>query len=962
MLNLKKGLALVLAAATAFTFAPVSTLTASAAATTSDDGYTKSTGIDSVDFTSFSLKNDSTDKKTIILKEHDDKSSDGTKVKGYRIQIQRAVDKDDSTKYTSVIDVTGAGPTDYDSHIANNDSFTSTVTPDTTWGDTSGTNSSWQPNDYTFVENKDGYNPNLTTTQTAASATLYRINGAYVTFKFDQTNYTAANTNDTSFKVTVYALDSTTPATAKTLDKSVFTINLKQDGLDFAIDTTNVPSIVAENALITVPFKITDNGTGSKHPTAMSVAVAASADGYVRQHTGTDAEVAAGKTFYKFDNSTPNRISGFVTVKALQTGSITVKIQALGKNDDYPAATDIVVGEKTFKLKITEGNGHLYVSYNTDRAGRLTFTDDPAVTNSRQTSANPLVRTQDSIENQIVSANGESELQVQSKKTSAGTWVFDNTDQFIKGIPTDDNGNAYKAQTLVANGQKTVQIEASATPGAKISYALIARDGWYNKATNSKAYTGENANNGNYLIYSEKAAAPYGAVDQNGLVTIKKDEDVEGGLYVVVTAQGSAKTETTAARKTSTYIVPITLSANDPAYVYVSDKENTADAQTYYNDAQSSWVGQLYLSLKGRKSTDLVTSTNAGESYLKITSSDPSVVKVSGKTVTAVKKGDAIITVQNSASPQVSGIAVATLKVTVNENAETTAVSGKGVSVNKEKPYAQIEVTPSASDANVKFDGDLYKADSNYPSGYSKILAKDDHYQDVTVSSTGHVAYQRNSGTVYARAQVVADDKYNASPYVYIPVNYGQTVVDTNLTVDQTPVVLEVKGTKQISATASSGASISYTSADPTVASVDANGLVTANKSGYTTVTVAANSADGKTGDSAVITVIVKGNETITDDTVKKPSKVTGVKVTNLKGGKVKVTWTKQNQKNIKYYVKKTVGKKSAGKSVGSNKTTLSVKKGATVKVKVKAYIYDATGKKLVGSYSKTVTKKTDKK
>lgn len=44
---------------------------------------------------------------------------------------------------------------------------------------------------------------------------------------------------------------------------------------------------------------------------------------------------------------------------------------------------------------------------------------------------------------------------------------------------------------------------------------------------------------------------------------------------------------------------------------------------------------------------------------------------------------------------------------------------------------------------------------------------------------------------------------------------------------------------------------------------------------------------------------------------------------------------------NVKYYVKKTVNGKSAGKSVNGTKTTLTVKKGATVKVKVKAYIYD---------------------
>ncbi len=104
------------------------------------------------------------------------------------------------------------------------------------------------------------------------------------------------------------------------------------------------------------------------------------------------------------------------------------------------------------------------------------------------------------------------------------------------------------------------------------------------------------------------------------------------------------------------------------------------------------------------------------------------------------------------------------------------------------------------------------------------------------------------------------------------------------------------------------------------------------------------------------VTVIVSSAD------VQKPAKVTGVKVTNKKGGYVTVTWKKQNQKNIKYYVKKTVGKKSSGKSVNGGKTTLVVKKGATVKVKVKAYVYDATGKKLVGAYSTTVTKKTDKK
>ena len=97
-----------------------------------------------------------------------------------------------------------------------------------------------------------------------------------------------------------------------------------------------------------------------------------------------------------------------------------------------------------------------------------------------------------------------------------------------------------------------------------------------------------------------------------------------------------------------------------------------------------------------------------------------------------------------------------------------------------------------------------------------------------------------------------------------------------------------------------------------------------------------------------------------------KPAKITGVKVGNKKGAKVVVKFTKssldKNGLSMKYYVQKKVGKKTSGKSIGSTRTTLSVKKGATVKVRVKAYYYDAAGQKHVGAYSKWVTKKTDKK
>lgn len=151
------------------------------------------------------------------------------------------------------------------------------------------------------------------------------------------------------------------------------------------------------------------------------------------------------------------------------------------------------------------------------------------------------------------------------------------------------------------------------------------------------------------------------------------------------------------------------------------------------------------------------------------------------------------------------------------------------------------------------------------------------------------------------------------------------------------------------------GAAFTYKSYNPAVATVSETGVIKAVGEGSTKVDVTYG------GNTQSVNVKVTNYENGSGSTAT-PAKVTGVTVTNVKGGKVKVTWDKDSEANVKYYVKKTVNGKSAGKSVGSNKTTLTVKKGATVKVKVKAYVYDESGKKLVGAHSSTVTKKTDRK
>ena len=92
------------------------------------------------------------------------------------------------------------------------------------------------------------------------------------------------------------------------------------------------------------------------------------------------------------------------------------------------------------------------------------------------------------------------------------------------------------------------------------------------------------------------------------------------------------------------------------------------------------------------------------------------------------------------------------------------------------------------------------------------------------------------------------------------------------------------------------------------------------------------------------------------------PTKVTSVKVANKKGASVSVSWKSQGDK-VFYRVYKKVGSgKWVAKNVKTNKTTLKVKKGAKVTVKVKAYKKTDAGKTVWGPKATKVTKKTDKK
>jgi hypothetical protein len=209
----------------------------------------------------------------------------------------------------------------------------------------------------------------------------------------------------------------------------------------------------------------------------------------------------------------------------------------------------------------------------------------------------------------------------------------------------------------------------------------------------------------------------------------------------------------------------------------------------------------------------------------------------------------------------------------------------------------------------------------------------------------------------YLKVTATAADGYTAPAPKYVRLHFVKN--SSLFALDAYKQDLHVGESVQIttkSVTAVSGAAFSYKSINPAVATVSDTGVIKAVSEGSTQVEVSYG------GGKQYVTVTVTNYENGTGST-ETPAKVTGVKVSNKKGAKVTVKFNKvTTAPTMKYYVQKKVSGKTAGKSVGSAKTTLSVKKGATVKVRVKAYYYDVNGDKHVGAYSAWKTLKTDKK
>ena len=431
-----------------------------------------------------------------------------------------------------------------------------------------------------------------------------------------------------------------------------------------------------------------------------------------------------------------------------------------------------------------------------------------------------------------------------------------------------------------------------------------------------------------------------------------------------------------------------------PVTVNLTDSEVAHNAlYNYFNNvvkAKDSKIVYATIDLVDNKSVTLTATSANGNSMPSPVIANTQVATVSATGVPSTTNTDTVVTSglaggKITVTAKAAGYAV--IKFTSQDSAKATGATAYvfvRVLPTPEATIYGLEDTYSVATGKYVFYLNGTRTETQYSLDLAdkfttnggtvtyKVMSKSDYPNDdptaVKVSSYSKVTAYKAGATAHVKITVTSNDNTSeTSKIVEIktvePKQNTLTVsavsgsaIDTTLTIDKV-TNLTVSADYQ-----DKGISVDYDAASvldkAVLYTTDYNKNVTLypNKDGFSVLVITA-AGDGETIAPAQKQIVVTYKAQVV------PAKVTGVKVSNKKGAKVTVKFNKvTTAPTMKYYVQKKIGKKTSGKSVGSTKATLSVKKGATVKVRVKAYYYDANGVKHVGKYSAWKTLKTDKK
>lgn len=238
-------------------------------------------------------------------------------------------------------------------------------------------------------------------------------------------------------------------------------------------------------------------------------------------------------------------------------------------------------------------------------------------------------------------------------------------------------------------------------------------------------------------------------------------------------------------------------------------------------------VNQAVISLKPYQ-TFSVIATWTGEGELTWTSDDQSVATVDNGLITAKKVGQTIITVSG-------GKQTKKCYVSVLPDQEVPSVSV----LNVENDIVQLNVEDEYNlNVSVNFDGQKVDAKLIFRSTDDKIISVDENGK-ITAKSIGEAFVfiggtwrEFDENSINTAIKVVVKTKVSFSVLALEPEIYAVSTLDGEKFVQQTNIIprLVIENTEYTKGFA-------YISSDPSVASVDKNGLVTGKKVGKTQIT-----------------------------------------------------------------------------------------------------------------------------
>ena len=831
MLNLKKGLALVLAAATAFTFAPVANL-----------GQTVDANAGQLlDYSSTSINLQVGETRTIDLADLKNATWLTNELKDIDLDIA-----DDSVATAQLSEFTKGTATWNDSTISGSGAYTNALY-----------NGAWSNYKSLVVKGlKDG-----------------------------TTNITLTVKNDSGVKVASEQL--------------TINVNDKVSNLKFTKDKVEFAKVAKDT------YKMSDNTTSYKNTVTLVNANSKATNGHKVEVKSSNENVATvaltNSAQPKMESSNTAEIT--VTPKGVGTATIDVTVKYIdSKNTEHYEVSS------SFTVVVSDSTDTLSVKYDPSRTGKQTEV-------SLTTTPDAQVKDLAGSNKEVYYAGGYTT----GRETVAPTQA-DIADSIV----------------LTADGTPTLYLDSLKNNTAKFDISdSMGRT--YTVSSSANWIAVDNAGN---VVVSDPAQGKVGGGESNrGYVTVSVPKTTVSNKTV---AGLSIRIEVVVYNKDTTSL-KVSEASNQK---YLGKTVGGVYGTDNFDDDEV-----VYLSTKDKTSTDLSFETNAGTQYITGVATTngqlSDVVSYSNGKLTALKSGDAIVTItcRNSASTYGQAVVKFAVRVVTKNANNIISTTSDTYSLTKSAPSVNIG------------------AKSTYATTlkYSLVKEKDSTDEiksaDVTVDANGNLTYSgSNQGSVVVRISGNETVEALAPADKYVTVNYSNAKAASTLSVSDKEINLKPGDSQKIVA---SGSALAYKSSNEDVATVAQDGTVTAIKDGAAVITVTSPEDAEHMEGKAFVTVLVSQ----TGDITATPEKVSGLKVSNKKGAYVSVKWTSQG-KNINYRVWKKVGNgKWVGKNVAGSKTTLKVKKGAKVQVKVKAYVKDSTGKTTWGpTATKAKTFKTDKK